>query len=437
MRLNSGVTRAVQLAVHLRLRWVGLLAAATLLSCLCLTGCGRAASAPPFRLTPGPTPPARPGATVVGVGLPPDLMLVSGDGGASWAARRKGTSDDPSSWLWDVAFGDRRDAWAVERGANRQEGVVLVSRDAGLTWSAERTGFKGRLLKVAASDARHVWVLADTGSGAPRASSLLLASSDGGRTWQKQHIPGQVSISDVAFSDARHGWAVTRYMDDPGSAVFSTADGGRHWRLRYSTSAASLSRLATINAGHCWCRTDRTPSSPSADRSAHGRRRTLVQGPSRTGPAGFQDRHEFINNEHGCGDLGGETSLPPWMAAGAAWSRQDVGDDYRLADVTFSDREHGWAMIGHVGLLATENGGRTWTVVMPLGSVDDGFMAISSPSRSDRTRCGGRFSIRTAPEATAPPSEPATPRGRPRRPVAREPHALVLQRSETRRAAYT
>ena len=91
--------------------------------------------------------------------------------------------------------------------------------------------------------------------------------------------------------------------------------------------------------------------------------------------AGFQGI-TFVDDEHGWAVGGGVFAT---VDGGRTWSRQDVGDDYRLADVTFSDREHGWAMIGHVGLLATENGGRTWTVVMPLGSVDDGFMAISSP----------------------------------------------------------
>jgi photosystem II stability/assembly factor-like uncharacterized protein len=33
--------------------------------------------------------------------------------------------------------------------------------------------------------------------------------------------------------------------------------------------------------------------------------------------------------------------------------------------VAFSDASHGWILLGHLALLATINGGATWTVVKP------------------------------------------------------------------------
>jgi photosystem II stability/assembly factor-like uncharacterized protein len=33
--------------------------------------------------------------------------------------------------------------------------------------------------------------------------------------------------------------------------------------------------------------------------------------------------------------------------------------------VAFSDATHGWVLLGHLALLATTNGGATWTVVKP------------------------------------------------------------------------
>jgi len=51
--------------------------------------------------------------------------------------------------------------------------------------------------------------------------------------------------------------------------------------------------------------------------------------------------------------------------------------------VAFSDAHDGWALIGHQALLATRDGGHTWTAVVPDGRapylVD--VAAVDSPSR--------------------------------------------------------
>ena len=50
--------------------------------------------------------------------------------------------------------------------------------------------------------------------------------------------------------------------------------------------------------------------------------------------------------------------------------RRRSGRDYDLDAVTFSDATHGFALIGGMAILATVNGGKTWTIITPLGRSD-------------------------------------------------------------------
>ena len=358
-----------------RLRRLAILVAALLLCLLVLSGCGSV-----YGLTPGTIPLARPGATVVGVGLP-DLVAVSRNGGATWSLRRRGTFNETFfPRLCDVAFGDSHDVWAAQMG-NERTGVVLVSHDGGWTWTAEHTGFIGNFLDVAASG-HHVWVVDDIPSvSAPTvASSSLLASNNGGRTWHRESIPGPFPvICDVAFSDARRGWAVTQARNLSGSAVYSTVDGGRHWRLRYSTTDAALSRLACVGQQHCWViGNDCQVPGAIVETNDGGAHWTQVI-PDRSA---YYRAITFVDADYGWA-VGGRTIIAT-TDGGRSWVRQTtprLGDDLSTgcSSVAFSDREHGWVMLGPIGLLVTENGGRSWTVVLPNRKGADGFMAIACP----------------------------------------------------------
>ena len=360
-----------------RLRRIAMLVVPLLACLVLLSGCGSI-----HGLTPGPTPPARPGAIVVGVGFP-ETIAVSRNGGATWSLRCRGTFNEALiPRLRDVAFGDSHDVWAAEMG-NVLTGVVLVSHDGGWTWSAEHTGFTGNFVDIAASG-HHVWVVDNVDSTSLSSpwvvSSSLLASSDGGRTWQRESIPGPFPvIYDVAFSDARHGWAVTRSRNMFGSAVYSTADGGRHWRLRYSTKGAMLNRLACVDQNHCWVigQMDSDTQLPgvivaTSDGGAHWTQ--LVPDPS-----AYYQAITFVDAEHGWA-VGGRVILAT-TDGGRTWVRQKTPrlGDTGCSGVAFSDREHGWVMLGAIGLLATENGGRNWTIVLPDRKGADDFMAIACP----------------------------------------------------------
>ena len=212
-----------------------------------LAGCSRHQISPLAAITPGPRLPARPGAHVWVVGLP-DVVLGSADGGASWKLAHRGefTSDSLAD-LWDVAFGDAAHGWAIERGSPLRPAQILATTDGGATWSWQHPGPSGKLLAVAATDARHAWAV-----GYQAHSALVLATTDGGAPGGGRRSPATSSsaMSPSATRVTAGPWAVP--PDQFANMVFSTADGGAHWRLSYSTKTAQLSRLAGRGARRCW-----------------------------------------------------------------------------------------------------------------------------------------------------------------------------------------
>ena len=85
------------------------------------------------------------------------LVVRTADGGLHWSAQRPVPHQD----LEGVSFPDARDGWAVGSG-----GAVLVTHDGGATWAPQHSG-------VSFSDTQHGWALVG-------GRSLLITSDGGG-----------------------------------------------------------------------------------------------------------------------------------------------------------------------------------------------------------------------------------------------------------------
>ncbi len=167
-------------------------------------------------------------------------------------------------------------------------------------WQQRPSGTKADLTSVAFSGSGDGWAVG--------AGGAVVATSDGGVTWQAESSGSGYSMSDVAFAGGRHGWAV-------GATVLGTADGGRSWTTQAAAGPGELSAVTAVDATHAW---------------AAG------------GTAGAQGRVLVTTD-------------------GLSWRAQDVGVCQRLRDIAFSDRLHGWA-VGFWGtIIATTDGGATWT----------------------------------------------------------------------------
>ncbi len=329
---------------------------------------------PGARLTSGPTPAARPGASVFVVGMP-SLIERSADGGAGWEQVHRGPADwaetDPIPVLWSVVFASERDGWAAGAAG------VFASGDGGGSWRAVASPPDVDPNAVAAVGPDRVWVVGDVrdpGGQEPfELVAAVIASSDGGATWRRQRVPPLASLSDVVFADARHGWALGGEGPDFKSVVLVTDDGGAHWRRQLTPPGRRLSGIACVDRRRLWISAGQSNADPQKT-YASSILATTDGGDTwkqqYAAPSGSLTDVCFVDGDHGWA-VGIHGTILQTTDGGATWRPQQAPPNAQtLSAVSFSDAEHGWIVAEKSALLATSDGGSTWTVVKPLGGHD-------------------------------------------------------------------
>ena len=343
-----------------------------LLCAALVAGCGSGGRADPYGAlqTPGPPPAARGGSQVWAVGMPV-LVVASANGGATWRTSRASMLGDPfAQILYAVAFADARHGWAVGKG-----GIVLASSDGGARWAVRhRDTADVCLLGVTAIGARSALAVGYARNGA---LGIIEATVDGGKTWRTRYAGPDV-LRAVAFADARHGWAVGS------TGILATTDGGAHWRLQRAVSSFYRFTAVTFaDARHGWAvgGTGAAPMKPgfimtTIDGGAHWT--TLLPG--------TLDRLNGVSFVDGLRGwiVGNRGVVYHTTDGGRSWVLGHVDVHWELGAVTFSDARHGWAIVHphwslgaassgdsergwgllrQLDLLATSDGGATWTAV--------------------------------------------------------------------------
>ena len=301
----------------------------------------------------------------------PLLVVVSADGGATWQSHHETTDDPFARVLFAVAFADAAHGWAVGKG-----GAIVATSDGGATWAMQGQANAGTdLLDVATTDARHAWAVGFVGG---RTAGLVLATADGGRTWRRRYGGGDV-LTAVSFGDAVHGWAVGS------TGILATADGGVHWHLQHRVpSSYHLSAVTFSDARHGW-------AVGSADKAEALVKPGFILATSDGGAhwtsqlAGARDSLNdvsFIDARQGWA-AGSGGLLYRTSDGGASWTQLPMNHAWEFGAVCFGDAEHGWlvvhphwnlsaatadagaewGLLHQLVLLATSDGGQTWTAV--------------------------------------------------------------------------
>lgn len=325
-----------------------------------------------------PTARARAG-LVVALGLAAAIgatpPVAAGEDGGRLRAQIRLTHHDGGTPhdLFDVDFPDERTGYAVGKS-----GTVLVTSDGGATWAAsqqsERTdqesGEVETLTGVSFPDADHGWAVGLLGS--------ILTTADGGASWQPVEPPPKVVIDgvkvnwafgDVSFTDPRTGYLIS----GPGTVV-ATADGGASWSTFTEPRFGNLRAVTAIDATHGqavgW-------SGPATEGIPFVTVATADGGRTWEPRAGdFGDDVSSLNfNAVAFVDplrgyaVGDEGRIVATSDGGATWTMQRGGGPETLTGVDFADARRGVA-VGTVtftdgsqkGLVyATEDGGQTWT----------------------------------------------------------------------------
>jgi photosystem II stability/assembly factor-like uncharacterized protein len=252
-------------------------------------------------------------------------LYASVDGGRTWS-----DTGLPADVMAVAPVG--ASVWALQScSASPPCGVHLVtSTDGGRSWAPPAAlpaieGPDAEMVRVSATDA-----FVAGSAGASPGGSRLIATHDGGRSWQPLPDPCASGLLGagpaIAALEPTELWAACEAPQaQAGRAVYRSRDGGRHWDLRAHTTAAASDGLG-----------------------AAGTLRGIALAPR--GPV-------YLALEGG--PLLRSSDGGSWSASLAAVPGGGV------RRVEFVDTTHGWVVTATGRVLATADGGRTWTAPPP------------------------------------------------------------------------
>jgi photosystem II stability/assembly factor-like uncharacterized protein len=207
----------------------------------------------------------------------------------------------------DVWFADDHNGWMVGGGWDVQGGIIGRTRDGGQTWQFRSGAVPGSAHGFGAVQ------FFDSLSGCMLGGDgQIFRTVDGGENWREVRNGDGYNFGDLHFVDRRHGWAL-------GQGVARTVDGGEHWTWVVRSDAEN---------GYL------------------------------SGEGIF-----FLDLDHGW--MSGLSSLRKTSDGGATWTPVTIPIEPRvgvhLRDIWFADAEHGWVVGENGTILATADGGETWT----------------------------------------------------------------------------
>ena len=312
--------------------------------------------------------------------------------------------------LCDVCFIDPQRGWAVG-----DRGVIRQTDDGGRHWRLQHSPVACRLESVCFLDDRNGWIVGGwTQPYTHKGQGVVLRTHDGGQHWEPIPRLSLPALRRVKFFDAHHGWAVADPSDMYPAGVFRTDDGGLSW---YSLPAQnSPSWLdgdalapetgATVGWGgaignltdrgleparapdrglrnlHCLRFAPREMTSTGITTNQHAQvpfgwavgdgglaLLSVDGGRSWHEPLGGLPRDARQIDFHAVAARGKSC----WIAGtpgthvlhspdgGTTWQVCATGQSLPIRALTFQDENRGWA-VGALGtILATRDGGRTWT----------------------------------------------------------------------------
>ncbi len=274
------------------------------------------------------------------------------DGGSNWNLQTSGSSSTLSS----VSFADAQRGWAVGGQSvpytQRSQAVVLRTLDGGVTWLPVPTPTLPRLIYVKFFDAAHGIVVGESSAMYP---SGAFKTEDGGLNWTplSTTVAGRwraavfTSLDNGVLVDERGAWAqynggtieLGRFASESAAPTFAIAmsDDLHGWRVGGNTFVQ-----ATHDGGTTW----QSPTTPPLSReTAPLFDATAV---ATIGP------HVWIAGAPG-------TRVFHSADGGESWQAAATPIRTPIRGLEFVDERRGWA-IGELGtILATTDGGVTWT----------------------------------------------------------------------------
>jgi len=268
----------------------------------------------------------------------------------SWSKQPTGTM----AWLHSVFFLNQNRGWAVG-----SKGAMLITGDGGMTW-ARRTDVTSDVIRdIYFGDAQNGWLVVERnvyeleGKDEPR--SYLMRTSDGGSTWKRIDIKGvdvDVLLVRALFSPGGHGWA----FGEEGT-IYRTVDAGNSWTKLSSPTRRLLLGGAFIDDHVGWLVGAGATIIQTSD---GGETWTRASFPQTTETPTRFSATSFPNDRLGWA-VGSGGSVYRTINGGRSWQQQNSGVTADLLDVKFLDAVEGWAVGNEGTIIYTNDGGLHWT----------------------------------------------------------------------------
>lgn len=257
--------------------------------------------------------------------------------------------------------------WTIDIG-----GKVLRSADGGRSWFAVTPAVQSDQKVLAALDPDHAWVLA---------GGKLFLTVDGGKRWQERPAPSDNAL--LAFIDAERGWALVSNGAAAGSqsvTLSRTTDGGVTWTSIAHAGPGEGSAIPFGGSKYGLTFLDQRKGWLAWEKPVPGKLSLLR---TTDGGLSWQEQavpvdaayHELFLHAYQPFFLDKEIGyLPVSVITGFEESRfllyrtEDGGDSWQSLGVTpelvtrFTSTKRGWAL-GPKGLLTSDDGGATWSLV--------------------------------------------------------------------------
>jgi photosystem II stability/assembly factor-like uncharacterized protein len=304
--------------------------------------------------------------------------------------------------LRSVFFIDPKEGWVVG-----DEGAILHTLNGGKTWHRQPTGLRSSLRSVHFLTPDIGWVVGREelpyGMGSV---GVILFTSDGGLEWKRQLPNTLPGLNHVRFVNRKNGFFLGDGSDPFPSGVFKTADGGKSWEPvagpRTTTWLAGdfyVSKNGILTGGASRLARLHNDKTILADHTdwLDGRDITSVQILAKKALAVGQGGLCLASVKQGASwglpdkilaadvqaslDFHSVCAVKDkvWVVgrpgsvvlasddAGAAWRLNKTGQALPLHSVFFFDENAGWA-VGDAGtILASIDGGKTWTTQHQAG----------------------------------------------------------------------
>jgi photosystem II stability/assembly factor-like uncharacterized protein len=307
----------------------------------------------PTAIAPTATMPARPDVHVWALDLTGSVAMTS-NGGGTWTTRNVGGAS-PNTVYTALTFPDRHHGWIVG-----SSGSIVATTDGGASWHAQASSTSALLRDVDFADALH---------GCAVGVGTILTTVDGGRTWVPRLTRQSVYFRGIVCIDATHLVAVGDGGPGGAGVFYRSDDGGRHWRAAYRSSEAAFYGIAAPDAQHCWILGEESETRTgvilaSKDNGVHWTTQyARAFGMGAVSP--FFTSVAFADASHGW-VVGLNHTILATTDGGASWSKQSDGSQGRNRTVACVSARDAWLvgfqeLSGVVG--STSDGGSTWALL--------------------------------------------------------------------------